>query len=225
MSQENARQRLRLTVSKGNEIRFIAHLDLARTLERAFRRAELPMVYSQGFNPRPKYALASALPVGVTGREELVDIWLAPPMDPRIVARQLVDELPSGIGLSSVQAVNLSEPSLQSLARWAEYEIAPLDSIPDLDGRMAELLAQPEIVRMRHRKGKVRSYDLRPLIGSLSRLPDSRGVIAMRLAHSPQGTGRPDEVLKALDLDPARCNIERVRIIFEEDSAAPPGAA
>lgn len=225
MNQPTAQQRIRLTISKGNEIRYIAHLDLARALERAFRRAKLPLVHSQGFNPRPKYALASALPVGVTGRAELVDIWLSPPMDPRIVARQLVEQLPPGVGLSSVETVEPSEPSLQSLARWAEYEISPLDPIPDLDRRIEELMAQPAIIRTRDRKGKVRSYDLRPLIGSLSRLPDSKGMIAMRLAHSPQGTGRPDEVLRALELDPARCNIERVRIVFEGESIDPTGAA
>ena len=57
------RQRIRVTFGKGQQLKYISHLDLARTWERVFRRARLPVAYSQGFNPRPRFQLAAALPV------------------------------------------------------------------------------------------------------------------------------------------------------------------
>ncbi len=98
-------QRVQLYFTKGREIKYISHLDLARTMERALRRAHLPMVYSQGYNPRPRLAFASALPVGVTGREEIMDVWLTPPLEPLAIAQRLVPQLPPGIQLVHVRQV------------------------------------------------------------------------------------------------------------------------
>lgn len=64
MSDETPVQRLRFAYAKGEALRYISHLDLARTWERAFRRAGLPVAYSQGFNPKPRFQIAAALPWG-----------------------------------------------------------------------------------------------------------------------------------------------------------------
>ena len=79
-SDEQRNQRLRARFAKRESLKYISHLDLARTWERVFRRAGLPVVYSQGFNPRPRFQIAAALPVGVTGQSELLDIWLSEPL-------------------------------------------------------------------------------------------------------------------------------------------------
>ena len=208
-------QRLQLWFSKGRAIRYIAHLDLARAMERALRRAGLPMVYSQGFNPRPRLAFASALPVGVTGREETMDVWLSPPVDPMAFAQRLVPQLPPGIQLVEVKQADLRAPSLQSLMRWAEYEVKLKTDIPDLDARVAAILDQASLPRERVRKGKKRSFDLRPLIDTLWRLPGGDLVLGMRLKSSDGATGRPDEVLDAMGLQKSACEIERTRLIFE----------
>ena len=57
-------------------MRFTGHLDLHRAWERTFRRAGLPLAYSQGFNPHPRLNLASALPLGFTSEGEVIDVWL-----------------------------------------------------------------------------------------------------------------------------------------------------
>ena len=79
---ETPKQRLRLRFSKGEQLKYISHLDLARAWERAFRRAGLPVAHSQGFNPRPRLQIAAALPVGVTGRAEYLDVWLTEALVP-----------------------------------------------------------------------------------------------------------------------------------------------
>jgi uncharacterized protein (DUF2344 family) len=68
--------RLRIVFSKTGALRYTGHLDLQKIWERTARRAGLPLAYSQGFHPQPKIQLAAALPLGFSGRAELVDIWL-----------------------------------------------------------------------------------------------------------------------------------------------------
>ena len=72
--------KLRMQITKDPEIRFISHLEYARTISRAIRRAKLPAAYSEGFNPHLKFSLASALGVGVVSYTEFVEIELAEPM-------------------------------------------------------------------------------------------------------------------------------------------------
>lgn len=209
-------QRVQLYFTKGREIKYISHLDLARTMERALRRAHLPMVYSQGYNPRPRLAFASALPVGVTGREEIMDVWLTPPLEPLAIAQRLVPQLPPGIQLVHVRQADLKTPSLQSLIQWAEYEVVIHEDVPDLDARISAILQQAELPRERIRKGKKRMIDLRPLIAELWRLPDQDLAIGMRLSSSPSATGRPDDVLDAMGLRANVCDIERTRLILSD---------
>ncbi|MDP3186130.1 MAG: TIGR03936 family radical SAM-associated protein, partial [Anaerolineales bacterium] len=64
---------MRITFSKTGALRYTGHLDLQRIWERTARRAGLPLVYSQGFHPQPKIQIAAALPLGFSGRAELVD--------------------------------------------------------------------------------------------------------------------------------------------------------
>jgi radical SAM-linked protein len=68
--------RLRITFAKTEAMRFTGHLDLHRTWERCFRRARLPLAYTQGFNPHPRLNLAAALPLGFTSQGEMIDAWL-----------------------------------------------------------------------------------------------------------------------------------------------------
>lgn len=216
MSEQGRTQRLRITFSKGEAIKYISHLDLARALERAFRRAELPLVYSQGFNPRPKFSIASALPVGVTGRAEVMDIWLSPPLDPREVVASLNAQLPPGLSVLEAREVALHLPALQAVMRWAEYRVVLDQAEPGLAERIAALMAQPALPREQSHKGQVRQHDLRPLIAELALVPGEDTTLHMRLANGSQGTARVEEVLDALGLAGKACAVERVRLIWDE---------
>jgi radical SAM-linked protein len=215
------RQRLRLTFGKGEAIKYISHLDLARTWERIFRRAGLPLAYSQGFNPRPRFQIAAALPVGVTGQSELLDIWLTGCLPPDEVLARLRPVLPLGLDVSEVQEVELRAPSLQSQMRSAGYRVVLQTQEPAeaIRIRLQALLDAPSLQRQRHHKGKLQTYDLRPLVQRLSVEPGGAGVqiLTMRLQASPQGAGRPDQVLEALGLSLAPHAIERTNLCFEFD--------
>ena len=210
-------QRLRLRYTKGWPIRYIGHLDLARAMERACRRAKLDMVYSQGFNPRPRLAFASALPVGVAGAAEVADIWLSPPMEPGAFVQRMNSQLPVGMHILSAEEADPGEPSLQARVRWAEYSVALHDAPDDLAERIQGLLARDQFIKEQVRKDKIRRYDLRPLIADLRRVSggDGRDLIQMRLANASGATGRADQVLEALGLRPEMCDIQRTALIFQ----------
>ena len=208
--------RYRITFTRNRTVRFVGHLDLAKTWERILRRADLPVAYSQGFHPLPKITFASALPVGCTSECELMDAVLSEPMDPSDVMAPLVPALPAGIAVTSVTHVPLNAPALQAELRWAEYVVTvETDEAPEqIEQKMQAFLAAPTLPR--ERRGK--SYDLRPLVLSLSAevVRDSSVQIVMRLlADAKAGTGRPDEVLAALGWGDAPVQIHRRELGFE----------
>ena len=215
--------RLRLTFSKTEAMRFTGHLDLQRTLERTIRRANLPLAYSQGFNPHPKLTLAAALPLGFTSACEVADMWLKEDMAVADVKAALLIAAPPGITFDSIAAVEDRAPTIQTMLHSAEYHITLLELGPDLERRTADLLAMQEIPLTRVRKRKTRTYDLRPLIEDLTVIepsPDGNQRLHMRLVAREGATGRPDEVLKALDIDPAKTYILRTKLHFNDSEPA-----
>ena len=206
--------RLRLTFAKTDAMRYTSHLDLHKAWERTMRRADLPLIYNQGFNPRPRLQLAAALPLGFTSRCELMDTWLGEngrSLDQIRVA--LEGALPPGLRLLEMQPVELAEPALQTRVQAAEYTVTLLDPVDGLEDRLDGLLRADSLPR--ERRGK--PYDLRPLIEALEPMPPDeagRQRLRMLLAAQEGRTGRPEEVLAALDYDPSAARIERTRLIF-----------
>ena len=219
--QANYVQRLRLAFDKNGPARYIGHLDLARTLERSLNRARIPIAYTQGFNRRPRLSFAAALPLGYTSEYELADIWLLEEMNPQVALEQMMQKMAPGIKVTTVKEVPVGAPSLQSLTDSAHYEVTPFEKqdANDLASRVSRLLAQQNLVRERKSgKGKVKHYDLRPLILELASMTDrdDKAVLTMTLLLMSGKTGRPDEVLAAIDLDPLAAHIHRTMITLIE---------
>ena len=106
--------RVRVRFAKDGDLRFTGHLDLQRLFERALRRSGLPLRYSQGFNPKVRLNLASALPLGFSSRAELLDFWLNGELDTAVVEQKLKSALPKDITVLNVAFVSNQLPSLQS---------------------------------------------------------------------------------------------------------------
>ena len=214
-------RRLRITFAKGAVLKYISHLDLARAWERAFRRAGLPVAYSRGFNPRPRFQIAAALPVGVSSRAEWLDVWFTECLTADAVLSRLRPVLPAGLDALGATEVEMGCPSLQSLMRAADYrvDLRSPETVEAVRTRIQALLDMPAIPRQRHHKGKMQTYDLRPLVQSLAveAGPTGEQSISMRLQASPQGAGRPDEVIDALGLSLSPHSIERTMLHIEFD--------
>lgn len=201
--------RIRITFSKQGALRYTGHLDLHKLWERAARRAELPLAYSQGFHPQPKMSLAAALPLGFSSTCEVLDMRLERDIPLDGLRERLNETLPPGIQVLGIEQADERAPALQSQVASAEYQVElkePLDP-SELKRRVESALASASILR--ERRGK--KYDLRPLVESLEVLGDT---IEMRLAAREGATGRPEEVLDVLGIAFEETRIERTRLIF-----------
>jgi radical SAM-linked protein len=211
--------RCRLTFAKKEAMRFTGNLDLHRTLERTLRRAGLPLSYSQGFNPRPKITLASALPLGYTSDYELVDFWLDGRLPLGEIRGALEESAPPGLGLLDIAEVDPNEDKLQNAITSATFAVTLLDPVPGLEDKVARLMATAEIIKEKFRKGKKRVYDLRELIHEVEILPedeDGHQRLEMHLRAGEGTTGRPDDVLTELGIDPLSTRIHRTLITCRE---------
>ena len=244
-----ARQRVRVWYAKGESIKFISHHDEFRLWERALRRADLPLLYKQGFNPQPHLQFAAPLGVGITGRHEPLDIVLSPPLPVAEVAARLRAKVPPGVLVHSVEEI---PPTGEALHPWivgADYTILLHTAPGELDDallaeRIAGFLKQATIWRERERKGSRYTYNLRPLVLELAALgydaAHEEHSIFLRVQMRNGATGRPDEVVDALGFDDFARTLRRERIYFanqpadaalmaqypvvqQEELAAPPG--
>lgn len=202
--------RIRITFSKQGALRYTGHLDLHRLWERAARRAELPLAYSQGFHPQPKINLAAALPLGFSSRCEIMDMKLEQDISIEDLPARLQSTLPPDIQVLKTEQVDERAPALQTQVDSAEYEVTLTEPVSgsELDRRIDSVMESTSLPRTR--RGK--SYDLRPLIHELKR--NSENKLFMRLSARESATGRPEEVLDALGIEFEGTRIERTRLIF-----------
>jgi len=226
MNQPQALLRFRITYAKSGPQRYIGHLDLMTTWERALRRAGIPIAYTHGFHPQPRIQLACALPLGFASLAEVIDIWVEqspnpenlPPItqDPAGMHSLIQQALPAGLQISGLEPVDLKAPALQTQVWGTDYRveiIEPVDWV-DLSRRITAVLEAPALVRQR--RGK--TYDLRPLILDLSaskeELDSIPAVLTMRLQAREGATGRPEEVVDCLGIKPDAVRILRIRLLM-----------
>jgi radical SAM-linked protein len=211
-------QRLRVKFSRNEDIKFLSHLDLMRMWERALRRAGIHLTYSEGFTPHPHISMAVPLQVGVTSQGELMDIWTDKWISPDNFIKQVKSQLPAGIDLLETIVVVPEEPSLQSRVRFAEYIIAvETDRDPEEIKEKINSLLDIDTLDWHHSRNKEeRHYDLRALIDDIwfVSLEDSLCILGIRLRCDALGTGRPEQVLKALGFTAYPRNMHRTRLIL-----------
>jgi len=218
-----ARQRIRARFRKGERVRHISHLDVLRYWERAIRRAELPLCYSQGFTPHPKIAFAAPLPLGFIGEREIIEVLLEERIPPDRFAAALKPQTTLDLDLREVTEVALGLPALPTLLRWADYRIA-------LDGVTAEhatesinaFLTTETFPWRQEREGKkAREYDLRTAVASLTLEEEGETVVVnARLSCGQELTARPEQLIAALFPQATVDRYVRASLVLEEPSAA-----
>jgi radical SAM family uncharacterized protein/radical SAM-linked protein len=159
------KKKVRLSFTKKGEVRFISHLELAHVFHRASKRADLPLSYSEGFHPMPRIVFATAIPVGMESRMEIVDMELEGRITSREVKEKLNQTLPQGIEILEAEEVPLSSPCSSALTPsvyWIPLNrvISKEEAIP----RIHKALEEEEFIIHQERKGKGRRVDVRPLI-------------------------------------------------------------
>ena len=217
-------QRLRVVFSRGEETKYITHLDVMRLWERALRRAGMPLAYSEGFNPHARLALAAPLAVGVTSEAELLDVFLTGRVSPYAFLTRIGEHLPPGIAVSSAVDTPLPAPSLQSQLRFIEYRVEAATERPasEIAQAIRRFLALRELPWEHARDTGPRKYDLRALVDELR--PEGyaagRCVLIMRLRADSGGSGRPEQVTLALGFDETPLSVHRTRVVLAEPGPA-----
>ena len=212
-------QRLRIRFCRGQEVKFISHLDIMRLWQRALHRAGVSLAYSEGFSPHPRISLAAPLPVGVTSQAELMDIvgtkWVSPHWFTAAVSQQL----PLGIEILQVSPIALTMPSLQSQVRYTEYrvEVETAKERKDIESAVTSLLSMKHLPWHHQRDTGWRSYDLRALIDDLWLIDwhHPYATIGMRLRCDNTGSGRAEQVAAALGFTHYPQLIHRTKLILK----------
>jgi radical SAM-linked protein len=211
-------QRLRIKFSRGEELKFISHLDLMRCWERALRRAEIPLTYSEGFSPHPHISLAAPLALGVTSEAELMDISVSRWVSPHWFTSGVSQQLPVGLGILSVFPIAITLPSLQSAVRLAEYRVTVLSKInrKEIEAAIDKMLNLTELPWHHQRDTGEKKYDLRALVEDIwvTEWDESKGIMGMSLRCDSLGSGRPEQVALALGLREHPIAIHRTKLVL-----------
>ena len=212
--------RLGIQFSADAEARFLSHHDTMRLMARAARRARLPVAYSGGFNPRPRLSLPLPRPVGIAGRQELLVLELAEPMDADEAIQRLAGQMPQGLVMGRpVELTSKRSPQAES----ADYALPIAADVADaVAARLAQLAAESAWPCTRpqghpgDRRGQAsseRQLDLRELI---TRLAFDGETLTFTLVPRQQVWARVDEVLALLGLDLGlRASVIRTSICWQ----------
>jgi len=199
--------------TKLGKIRFLSHRDVARVWERAIRRAELPIKYSEGFSPRPKMHFGLALSVGHESIAEYIDIDLREAVELGDLDQRLSAELPDGIDVTAMALLaDTGEDSLQAIVDEVIWQF----TMPGVDRGTAQatldrLLGHDTLMISVDRKGKLQDLDLRPVVvdGVVGDETPDGIEVRITLSTRPKSV-RPGELLAALDPDWAEARVRRL---------------
>ncbi len=205
--------RIRLRFSKTGTMSLLSHLELINLFTRAVGRARIPIRFSQGFHPHPKFSFATALSVGVESWAEFFDMEIATGYSADRVLQELNAALPSGIQILDAAEIPLRAAALSVIIDKIRYRVTVPDHVGiDLLGCVARFLARDSFVFHREKKGRVTEIDLRRELHELTVAGNALEMLVER--------GKPLEFvtaitgLSAAELEGAR--IEKLEVIFKD---------
>lgn len=195
------RGKIRIKWGKSGLARFTSHLDSNRIFERAIRRAELPVAFSQGFHPHQKLSFGPPLPLGYSSEGEYLDIQVEGNCSREQIDR-LYKYLPEGFFIAADKMIFSKAPAISALLNRAVYLVkGRFGDSKDLTDHLQALLAANSIIVTRATKDGGKEVDIRPAIFSLElKNIDSQSAIEMELGLGQDGYAKPNEVLEALNL-------------------------
>ncbi len=211
---------VRLGYAKGDEVRFISHLDLLRELERTLRRAELPVLYSEGYSPRPKVSAGPPLALGWTSDSEWIDVELAgewPESRLATLLENLNTHVAVGIAFTVAAAMPHKGESLvvgiERSTYVARFPSSPFDTtLGSMTQAAAAFMAAPSCVIIRERRRRRREIDIRPLVHEFAVVAADE--IVLQLTTENGLSVKPTEVLEAaLGLDKSQVPLIRIHKI------------
>jgi radical SAM-linked protein len=213
--------KVRIRFQKTGNLRLVSHHDLMRCFERMLRRSALPIHSTQGFHPKPRLVFALSLPLGVIGRQEIVELELDELLPLEEIRERLARQAPDGLVIDAIERI---PPKTTAHVQAIRYRAAlPQKRDDDLSARIAAVLAS-EHCPVERTRPEPRVVDLRPFLRDLRVLPDA---LEFDLWVTPKGTARPEEVLSLLGLDDLTAGgaiIERTCLELQDEPSNQPAS-
>ncbi|WDV44680.1 TIGR03936 family radical SAM-associated protein [Clostridiaceae bacterium M8S5] len=223
---------IRAKFKKGGYLKYISHLDLMRLMYRALRRADIPVVYTQGFNPQPRISFATALSLGVESEGEYIDIELGEKINEEEFVQRLNHSLPEGIEIIKAKYIN-NKKSIMSLIRWSQYVIEmKFDreiERQELQKIIDAILIEKSIMHTKigKKKGKKvkKVVEIRNLIKDIDilMLDNDTAIIKSTLRTGSDGNLKPEVLIEVIKkyfnelLTVKSFDIQRIELFVEKD--------
>ena len=200
-------ERIRLAIKKDGALRFLSHLDFARAVRYVIIRAQLPVCYSEGFNPHMKVSFASALGVGVSANLEYMDMELSEKLPVDVIIERMNTQSPEGFSVTDGKYIAPKAPKLMAIANYAVY---------DMEGPLMEEISQEDVIAIMDRfneashitfekvslKGKhrtrtieVKNHVVEPIKGTVK---GNRIIITCGILRTDDGAIKPQQVWDVL---------------------------
>jgi radical SAM family uncharacterized protein/radical SAM-linked protein len=206
-------ERIRLRFEKTGVMACLGHLEMLTLFTRAVYRAWIPIRFSQGFHPHPKFSFATALSVGVESRAEYFDMEISAGFGPERVRDGLNRALPKGVLILEAAAIPLKSPALSVIMDMVRYRVTiPAAESLDLPRLAERFLALETCPQRREKNGKVTEIDLRRELSELTAFGNSLEMLVRR--------GKPLEFAAAVTglsaEDIREAHIEKLEVLFRE---------
>ena len=212
-------------ITKGEELRYVSHLDYANLFVRACKRAGLPMAYSEGFNPHMKVAFASALSLGAASDAEYVDFEMTEALSPHVVMERLGEHLPRGAQIVRLKMLTGKHKALMADVDEARYRIV-VPYAGDIEGVRESVRLYNEAgtaVWQRITPKKRRTIETKAFVKTPVSYAWENGRLTfwMNLVVTPQGSVKPIEVLSVmvqdfgLPIDPNEAYVTRIGLFAD----------
>jgi len=191
-------KKLRLALHKGEELRFLSHLDFAQAVERMIRRAEIKMAYSEGFNPHMKISFSSALALGVTAEAEYIDMDILEEDTLESIMERLNRVAPHGLEVLGGKVMPEKVKKMMAVCNYAIYEVTgPVTDVDvDWDVLLKSFNDATEISYEKVTPKKTRIIDVKEFVKEpiVATVKDGMVTLTMGIGIYPQGTIKPSEV-------------------------------
>jgi radical SAM-linked protein len=192
-------QKLRIRYAKRGRLRFASHRDLARTLERALRRAQVPMAFSAGFSPHPKISYLGAAPTGAASEAEYLEIGVARRCDPEELRAALDAALPDDVAVLEVVEAAEGTGSLADRIDTSVWRVElPGVTLAELEPAVEKFLASDVVTVAKRTKNGLRDVDARAAVTSASAAEGAGCAILHVVVRQVTPAVRPDDVLAGL---------------------------
>lgn len=199
--------KIRIKFAKQGNMRFIGHLDIMRYFQKAMRRADVDIKYSEGFSPHQVMSFASPLGVGLTSNGEYMDIEVNNTDSSEIMVKRLNDAMVEGMTVLSYRRLDEGAGNAMSIVAEADYTLTiEEDSCPEeLAVRCCELMQKEIVIVSKKGKKGMQDVDIRPMIKSLD---CEANIVHMRLSSGSAANLKPELVMDALSIQLSHNNYQ-----------------